>query len=189
MKLEVMQHRDSKELSERVVNAFYGEDTHLSKETLETLIRLLWLEESEAFNMTVYVLKEEEEVIGAFSLTHGGKTKISVSLVAKLAAAVKHICLKEMYQFAKESLETSRKPHQDELYIGFLAVKESWRGNRIGHQLMENILRMSKERKGISTVSLYVLKTNDRAKHLYEKFGFKRDSRHEIKDYYFMVQN
>lgn len=153
------------------------------------MIRLLWLEESEAFNLTVYALKEGEEVVGAFALTHRGKPKLSVSLVAKVAAAIKHTGLKELYHFAKAALESSRRPKQDELYIDFIAVKENWRGNHIGHQLMENILRVSKERKGISTVSLYVLKTNDRARHLYEKFGFKRDPRHENKDYYFMVQN
>lgn len=192
MKLEVMKREDSKQVSERVVNAFYDkfkEDTGLPKETLQKLIKLLWLEESTAFNMAVYVLKEEKEVVGAFALTQKGKPNFSLSLIAKAAAAVKHIGFKKALLFAKAGLKTSRSPRQGEVYVDFIAVKENQRGKHVGHRLMKEIEKLCKEGKAISKISLFVLKSNDRAKHLYEKFGYEEEAAHELKDYIFMVQN
>src|SRR5690554_4896755 len=127
MKLEKMQYKDISEVAERLSNAFsdkFTRETTLSKETAKKLMKLLWLEEYKVFGMQPYVLKDGEDVVGAFGVSTRQRYKLSVSLVAKTLAAVRVIGLQEMRLFAEEGLQTNRKPDKDELYIDFIAVKE-----------------------------------------------------------------
>lgn len=155
---------------------------------MKKLMRLLWLEEAEAFGMQVYVLKDGEEVVGAFGITGNQKSKLSVSFIAKVLAALRTIGLSKLITFGKIGMEASRKPSKDELYIDFLAVKESRQNEHIGHQLTENIDRLKKTSPKINKLSLYVLKNNEPARHLYEKFGFRRSRKSGLSTYYFMVK-
>lgn len=191
MKLEKMQEKDISEVAEQLSNAFAGkftEETVLSKETAKTLMRLLWLEEPEVFGMQPYVLKEADEVVGIFGVTLNQRTKLTVSFIAKALAAVRVLGIKQLLLFAKEGSKTSRNPDKDELYIDYIAVKESRRNQHIGHLLMEEIEQLKEKHPEIRKLSLYVLKDNDRARHLYTKYGFKEDRKHERTSYCFMVK-
>ncbi len=191
MKLEKMQYKDISEVAERLSNAFsdkFTRETTLSKETAKKLMKLLWLEEYKVFGMQPYVLKDGEDVVGAFGVSTRQRYKLSVSLVAKTLAAVRVIGLQEMRLFAEEGLQTNRKPDKDELYIDFIAVKETLRNQGIGHRLMEEIERLKESRPELRKISLYVLKDNEPARHLYSKYGFKEEPKQELASYLYLVK-
>ncbi|WP_423190536.1 GNAT family N-acetyltransferase [Alkalibacterium sp. f15] len=191
MKLEKMQEKDILQVAELLSNAFaekFTEETGLSKETAKRLMKLLWLEEYEMFGMQPYVLKEADEVVGGFGVTLNQRKKITVSFVAKVLAAVRVLGMKQLLLFVKEAAKTNRDPDRDELYIDFIAVKESRRNQHIGHRLMEEIEQLKEKHAETLKLSLYVLKDNERARHLYTKYGFEECREHERKSYYFMVK-
>ncbi|MDZ7834947.1 MAG: N-acetyltransferase [Alkalibacterium sp.] len=93
-----------------------------------------------------------------------------------------------MLQFAATGLETNRIPDGNECYIDFIAVKESRRNQNLGHRLMEEIIRLKENDLAITKLSLYVLKGNKRAEHLYRAYGFEEDKGNERPSYIFMVR-
>lgn len=191
MRLEKMQQKDIPIVAERLSNAFadkFTHDTALSKEMAKKLMKLLWLEEYKVFGMQPYVLKDGDDIVGAFGVSTRQRYRLSVSLIAKILAAVRVIGMKEMRLFAEEGLQTSRKPDRDELYIDFIAVKETRRNQGIGHRLMEEIERIKESRSDIKKISLYVLKDNEPARHLYAKYGFKEEPAHVLPNYFYMVK-
>jgi len=65
------------------------------------------------------------------------------------------------------------------LTLSSLSVKPTYRGQGIGTALVNEFLRVAKE-KGYRTVHLEVINTNKRAKSLYERLGFKIVKYHKI---------
>lgn len=189
---EKMTEKDIPEVAELLGDAFANKFTDvvpLSKQTAKKLMKLLWLEEANVFGMQPYVLKEGEEVVAAFGVTASKKGQVTLSFIAKVSAVVRKIGLKHLITFARVGLETSRMPDRDERYIDFIAVKRSRRNENIGHQVMEEIDELKVTEPGIKKLSLYVLKENGRARHLYTKYGFKPSARNLKSNYLFMVKN
>jgi GNAT superfamily N-acetyltransferase len=67
----------------------------------------------------------------------------------------------------------------DELYISCLAVFPAYRGRGIATTLLK-WAEQEAQRKGLNRVSLFVEIDNDRAKRLYEKFGFRETKRKKL---------
>lgn len=53
-----------------------------------------------------------------------------------------------------------------------ISVEKRYRNRGVGSRLMEYAITWSKETQIVKRIELYVFKTNDRAIHLYRKFGF-----------------
>ena len=68
-------------------------------------------------------------------------------------------------------LEKPRLSHRGVISI---TVKKSRWGEHIGTRMMEKLLDFAKNSAGVDIVSLDVRSDNERAKALYEKFGFKK---------------
>lgn len=64
------------------------------------------------------------------------------------------------------------KISNDTLKLELLSVGKDFRGEGIGHKLLDKIEELGKD-KGFSKVSLEVIDTNPRAKKLYESFGYE----------------
>lgn len=191
MRSEQMAADDLPQVAELLGNAFadkFTEETPLSKQTAKKLMKLLWLEETQVFGMQPYVLKEGNEVVAAYGVTGNQKKTLTLSFIAKVLAALHKIGVRQLFTFARVGLETSRTPDKDELYIAFIAVRESRRNESIGHRVMEDIDALKVSKPGIRKLSLYVLKDNEPAKHLYTKYGFKFLQGFERPKYFFMVK-
>lgn len=191
MKIEKMTKQDITQVAEQLCKAFadkFTEKTLLSERQVKQLIKMLWLEETSVFGVQSYVLKEDDEVVGTFGITIRKRKKLTVSFVAKVLAAIHVLGIKRLLRFAEIGLETNRKPDKNELYIDFLAVKESKRNQHLGHRLLKEIDQLIERNPAIEKISLYVLKDNDRALHLYKKQGFKVVTEHESDQYYYMVK-
>ena len=70
--------------------------------------------------------------------------------------------------------EVAQKGPQDEqAHVGGLgiAIRREYRGQGVGHRLMENVLEKARHRFEI--VELTVLSVNERARALYQKHGFR----------------
>lgn len=192
MKIENMGSTESAEVSCLVADAFYtkfSDKTSLSKSMLQKILKLIWIEESERFGMSIYTVKLEGEVVGAFGFTAFREAQLSIQLIAKACAVIKIIGLKNFVSFLKVGMHTNRKPECKEWYIDFIVVKEKFRNQNIGHTIMSSLDEMVARDYSAEQLSLYILKGNDRARHLYEKYGFMEDSASGKGDYHFMVKN
>ena len=71
--------------------------------------------------------------------------------------------------------EVQRGKMNDEFYHGKLgiAISKEWRSLGLGREMMKTLLQESKK-MGLKTVELEVFSKNERARHLYEKTGFKQ---------------
>ncbi|SFC16896.1 Acetyltransferase (GNAT) family protein [Alkalibacterium subtropicum] len=186
-----MTDSDVPEVAELLGNAFadkFTEKTTLPKRTAKILMKLLWLEEAGVFGMQPYILEDKGEIVAAFGITGMQKRTLTLSFTAKVMAAVHRLGVRPFIAFARKGLETSRTPDKDELYIDFIAVKESRRNETIGHRVMEEIEALNVLNPRISKSSLYVLKNNEPAIHLYKKFGFTAVDKYERSDYLFMMK-
>lgn len=191
MNLEKMKAGDMDQVTEQLTDAFaekFTEGSSLSQETVKKLIQLFWLNEADMFGLELYALKEGSEVVGTFGLTKRNKKRLTVSFLGKLFAAVRVLGVRPVMQFALTGLETNRTPDSNECYIDFIAVKESRRNQHLGHRLMEEIIRLKENDLDITKLSLYVLKGNERAEHLYRAYGFEHDKANERSSYNFMVR-
>lgn len=191
MIIKKMSRSDIGEVSDILGNAFadkFTEETPLSKQTAKKLMKLLWLEEAQVFGMQPYVLKEGDEVVAAFGISGKDRKKLTLSFAAKVLAVLHKVGIRQLITFARVGLETSRKPADDELYIDFITVKASRRNENIGHRVMEEIDALKVSEPGIRKLSLYVLKDNEPARHLYTKYGFEPLDRYERPKYLFMIR-
>lgn len=191
MMIEKMRTQESEMVSRLVANAFFEKftgKTYLTKAMLQTILKLIWIEEADSFGMTIYTVKSEGEVMGAFGVTSRKKSPYRLRLLAKTCAVIKRIGLKEFLSFLKTGLQTSRTPEHEEWYIDFIVVKENVRNQNIGHMIMSALDGMVSAEPDISHLSLYVLKGNKRAIHLYEKHGFLKDPVRSKDTYHFMVK-
>ncbi len=64
------------------------------------------------------------------------------------------------------------KIKDDEFELAKMAVTEKYKGNKIGHQLMEAVINYTQETK-IKKLMLESNRKLNAALHLYQKFGFK----------------
>lgn len=68
------------------------------------------------------------------------------------------------------AFEKERLAHRGEISI---AVKKAMWGKHVGTCLMEELIRFAKETARVEIISLEVRSDNERAIHLYKKFGFE----------------
>lgn len=69
----------------------------------------------------------------------------------------------------------------DRIEIDNINVLEEYRNKKIGTQLLEHLIKISKE-KEVKNITLEVRKSNKVARHLYKKIGFKEVA---IRKYYY----
>ncbi|WP_027108917.1 GNAT family N-acetyltransferase [Lacticigenium naphthae] len=191
MKIEEMQEEDVKQVSEIVAHALkdkFQETLSIPERTLQKLVKLLWISEAEAYGMKVYVAKEKDTIYGAYGITYKPTVVPSVRLLAKVKKMTDYIGWKDMQNFLTVSRKTRRRPGKGEAFIDFVAVREDARDQKIGHLLMTSISSWALRRRSVKELTLYVLKENERAHHLYEKFGFQVDPAKEKKNYRFFRQ-
>lgn len=173
-----MTSEESEEVSAIITEAFYAkfsEKLELSTGELQTIVNNAWLKEAQNLGLDVYTIKDSKEVVGAYGLSKQVKPRLTFSFLGKLTAIIKHLGLKRFIQFLKVLLEMNHQPKENELYIDFIAVKKDKRNQNIGQFIMENIYAAANQEQDIKRISLIVLKDNERAKHVYEKAGFKKD--------------
>lgn len=189
MQIGILKKHEEEAVSHMVANAFYGkfqDKTRLTKKQLQKLLKLVWIQEADSFSMTIFTVKTEGEVVGSFGYSTSGQFKPSLSLLAKAAAIIKAIGPKAFISFVKAGMSTSRNPAKNEWYIDFIAVKESHRNQSIGHDIMDYLAGAALSDPEIDNLTLYVLKGNERARHLYEKYGFIEQYSKPESDYHFM---
>lgn len=80
--------------------------------------------------------------------------------------------LKTIYKLLWMNIALDHNPKENELYIDTLAVHKEFQEQGIGSFVLKTIIDAAKE-KGYKRVSLHVIIENEKAKKLYEKFGFK----------------
>lgn len=68
-------------------------------------------------------------------------------------------------------LGSGRKKIKHNTVLG-MTVRPDFRNRGIGSRLMEHAVKWGKENKTVKRIELHVFKTNDRAIHLYRKYGF-----------------
>ncbi|HAA57442.1 MAG TPA: hypothetical protein DCE42_21940 [Myxococcales bacterium] len=56
-----------------------------------------------------------------------------------------------------------------------ICVHRDWRGRGVGNALLEHGIRWARENPVVKRIELYTYLRNERAQHLYEKFGFVRE--------------
>lgn len=159
-----------------LTQAFYSKFSSkvgMSTGELQIIISEVWLGEAEAFGIDVWTVKKEGTIVAAYGLSEFNKHRMTLSLLGKLTAVIRHLGLRKFIFFLKVLFETNRKREENELYVEFVAVKEGNRGQNIGHFIMESIKAYATAKEGVETVTLFVLKDNNRARHVYEKYGFK----------------
>ncbi|WP_175455655.1 GNAT family N-acetyltransferase [Winogradskyella thalassocola] len=61
----------------------------------------------------------------------------------------------------------------DQCYIRFVTVSENYKGLKIGQQLTEACIEFAKK-SGEKKIALHTSEFMDKARHIYEKLGFKR---------------
>lgn len=76
-------------------------------------------------------------------------------------------------QFALRIACLSHRPTKGEMYIADVAVHENLRGAGVGRMMLEWVMREAASKPGIEYMSLHVSSSNIRAKHLYERLGFR----------------
>jgi RimJ/RimL family protein N-acetyltransferase len=54
-----------------------------------------------------------------------------------------------------------------------MSVDKTWRGKGVGNQLMAKAIEWARSKAILSRIELFVFKRNERAIHLYQKFGFE----------------
>ena len=64
-----------------------------------------------------------------------------------------------------------------------IAIRKEYQNKGIGSLLFDELIRLAKETEGIEQIELDVIKTNEMAKHLYTKKGFRKvgDIPHQLK--------
>ncbi|WP_307213445.1 GNAT family N-acetyltransferase [Paenibacillus tundrae] len=76
-------------------------------------------------------------------------------------------------QFAVRIACLSYRPAKGEMYIADVAVHENLRGAGVGRMMLEWVMREAASKPGIKYMSLHVSSNNIRAKHWYERLGFR----------------
>ncbi|MCC5894683.1 MAG: GNAT family N-acetyltransferase [Alkalibacterium sp.] len=191
MKITHMDVDESELVSQMVANAFYAKfsgKTSLNKQMIQKIVKLIWLEEANAFGMSVYTVKVGKEVAAAFGVSTRQKIRPSIRLGAKALAVIKKIGWRDFISFIKVGWETNRTPESDEWYIDFIVVKEGHRNQNLGHAILSALDEMVTRDPKAGKLSLYVLKSNARARHLYLKYGFSEKIDLQKIDYHFMVK-
>lgn len=191
MRIEKMKPEEIEEVSRITAQAFvskFSGKIGLSQEELGIIIANVWFKEADNLGLNVWTVKHNDTIVGAYGLSEKTRTRITLSMLGKLTGIIRHLGLVRFFLFLKVLLETNHKLATDELYIDFVTVKERNRNQNIGHFIMQSIGAYAEEKEGIGTVSLFVLKDNNRARHLYEKFGFKKSQRVNLPKYDFLVQ-
>jgi cyclohexyl-isocyanide hydratase len=73
--------------------------------------------------------------------------------------------------FARDGADREKLRHKGLLFRMYIA--KEYRGKGVGRQLIEALLERVKSLASLEQINLTVVTNNDRAKALYEKFGFK----------------
>jgi len=73
--------------------------------------------------------------------------------------------------FARDGYDREKLRHKGLLFRMYVA--EEYRGKGIGNKLIEDLLKRVSNLADIEQINLTVVNNNDRAKALYEKFGFR----------------
>lgn len=191
MRIERMKERDIEKVSELVTDAFYDKLTvkaELSKYKVQTILKLLWIQEAEQYGMTVCTVWQDNTIVGAFGVTKRQENGFSLRLLAKTLAVINHIGLKSFLCFMQAALETSHLPQIGEVYIDFIAVGQAFQNQGIGHFIMNQLAERSEQDGRLRKLTLFVLKGNNRAIHLYEKMGYKKTGNNRSEKYHFMVK-
>ncbi len=135
--------------------------------------------ESDLMEMTQYIntLSKEQTCIRfqGEQMTIEGEERF-LDQVLKDVEAHKVVYLAVFYQNALIGTSTIRMGENIEKHIGSfgISIAQGFREEGIGTLLMECVLNEAKQKlTNLRICTLSVFATNERAKHLYEKFGFK----------------
>ncbi len=88
-----------------------------------------------------------------------------------LGAYLNHV-LAGVVSFIRDGEDREKLRHKG--ILSTMYVSKQFRGLGIARQLLEAIIQRVKENPGIEQINLVVLSGNERAKQLYQKFGFKK---------------
>ena len=119
------------------------------------------------------VALSHEKVVGIAGLVFGGKEFISVNwrtLLFYPGLLLRIISIGWIFY---------KRVEKEELLIDMLAVRKEHRGKGVGRQLIE-YLKVYGRCNGFTSISLYVVDTNIRAKKFYESVGFMERRLHRI---------
>ncbi|GAA5818451.1 MAG: GNAT family N-acetyltransferase [Methanobrevibacter sp. CfCl-M3] len=125
--------------------------------------------DSETFE---YVLLEDNEIKGYLQITKGKNTILSINEVFLL---LRKMPLSIAYKFIKINFLdffVLSKTNAGEIYLGELSILPDEQNKGFGTFLIEETLKIAKEEK-FKKVVLDVKISNENARRLYERFGFK----------------
>ncbi|MCC5889772.1 MAG: hypothetical protein JJU01_04320, partial [Alkalibacterium sp.] len=126
MVTEKMKPDECEAVSALIADAFYSKfrpKVKLSKRELQTIISRIWLGEADNLGLSLWTVKKNGHIVGAYGLSEYVETQITPSLIGKLTAVIKHLGLLRFFKFIKILIETNHRLGRNELYIDFIAVK------------------------------------------------------------------
>lgn len=128
---------------------------------------------------------EEYKTLLAEGLQHGEETLLITAEENSLAAfptkdsadsftlgAYSNHVLAGVASFIRDGEDRTKLKHKG--ILSTMYVSNAFRGLGIARQLLEAIIQRVKMNTGIEQINLIVLSDNERAKQLYQKFGFKK---------------
>lgn len=128
--------------------------------------------------------KEDYQVLREIELSSFGPTEWLLDTWVRLATSASHSCFVDVavvrervvgyIAWAREFRDNPMSNTPELVAIMSLAVEPSWRGRRIGEQLLRRVEEDSRKFEDAEFISLHVRKDNPQAQRLYVRFGFRR---------------
>jgi len=125
-----------------------------------------------------FVAIEGGSIIGSFSIKFQGKWSKQRSNMIKTDVLtywneIKALGLANALGFLLRLMCLHHHPRHGEVYISDLAVHEKYQGSGVGKAMLKWAIEEAELQSNNQFVSLHVADSNVRAKHLYERMGFR----------------
>ncbi len=127
-----------------------------------------------ACEVEVAVVPETGQVVGAMWLDLGDKSVPKMTFGRSWPILRRYLSWLHALYFSLYAMPSimSRRGTSEEGYIQWLGVDPDWQGHHIGRALVERAIALSRER-GKRTLALHTERSNERARKLYQRTGFK----------------
>lgn len=122
----------------------------------------------------ILVARKQGKIVGTAGVKYGSVNWLTMSV----ANAFKEFGL-SLLRVAVTGLPLMARNSKKTLLIDILAVSAKARGKGIGTKMLCHLVSFART-KGLNKIRLYVVNTNERAKLLYEKMGFRVTKIHRL---------
>lgn len=172
-----MQSTNIIEIVQLLPNSLRSQAAKLLYESFYIKMRVLIKEKDKALRIIRTAINYESgfyvildnKLVGIAGIQSKGNKYFNVKISDLLKEFSFFIALSKFIRFKLESVSF---PKEDELEIVALSIQKDMRGKNIGTSIINEIIKYAKE-KNFNILSLTVVDTNEGAKRLYERIGFK----------------